>query len=142
MDRPNIVFVMADDHAAHALSCYGSERNTTPQLDRLAVEGMRFDRCCCANSICSPSRATILTGTHSHINGVTTLDTPFDARQETFPALLRDAGYQTAIVGRWHWATAASTIPCWADRHLTLECTRRSLAGSPRLWLSRAAGSR
>jgi arylsulfatase A-like enzyme len=92
MDRPSIVFVMADDHAAHALSCYGSERNTAPQLDRLAVEGMRFDRCCCANSICSPSRATILTGTHSHINGVTTLDTPFDARQETFPALLRDAG--------------------------------------------------
>ena len=93
---------MADDHAAHALSCYGSETNTTPHLDRIASGGMRFDACFCTNSICTPSRAAILTGTYSHVNGVTTLDTLFDARQETFPALLRDAGYRTAVVGKWH----------------------------------------
>src|SRR5438093_4637496 len=69
-NRPNILFIMADDHAAHALSCYGSKINQTPQLDRLAKEGMRFDRCFCVNSICTPSRASILTGKYSHLNGV------------------------------------------------------------------------
>jgi arylsulfatase A-like enzyme len=100
--RPNIVFVMADDHAAHAIGCYGSRINATPAIDRLASEGMRFDSCFCTNSICSPSRATILTGTYNHVNGVTTLATPFDARQPTFPAMLRAAGYQTALFGKWH----------------------------------------
>jgi arylsulfatase A-like enzyme len=100
--RPNIIMMLADDHAAHAMSCYGSELNDTPQLDRLAAGGMRFDDCFCTNSICTPSRATILTGTYSHVNGVTTLATLFDARQETFPALLRAAGYQTAVIGKWH----------------------------------------
>jgi arylsulfatase A-like enzyme len=100
--RPNIVLVMADDHAAHAIGVYGSRINETPGIDRLAAEGMRFDACFCTNSICSPSRATILTGTYNHVNGVTTLDTPFDARQPTFPAMLREAGYQTALFGKWH----------------------------------------
>lgn len=100
--RPNIVWIMADDHAAHAVGAYGSRINATPGIDRLADEGMRFDACFCTNSICSPSRATILTGTYNHVNGVTTLDTPFDARQPTFPAMLRDAGYRTALVGKWH----------------------------------------
>jgi arylsulfatase A-like enzyme len=100
--RPNFVFVMADDHAAHAISAYGSRINETPGIDRLAAEGMRFDACFCTNSICSPSRATILTGTYNHVNGVTTLDAPFDARLPTFPAMLREAGYQTALVGKWH----------------------------------------
>jgi arylsulfatase A-like enzyme len=99
---PNFVFVMADDHAAHAISAYGSRINETPGIDRLATEGMRFDACFCTNSICSPSRATILTGTYNHVNGVTTLDTRFDARQPTFPAMLRDAGCQTALFGKWH----------------------------------------
>jgi len=100
--RPNIVFMMADDHAAHAIGAYGSAINETPGIDRLARDGMRFDACFCTNSICSPSRATILTGTYNHVNGVTTLDTHFDSRQPAFPGMLRDAGYQTALVGKWH----------------------------------------
>ena len=100
--RPNILFIMSDDHAAHAMSCYGSRINHTPNLDRIASEGMRLDRCFCTNSICTPSRATILTGTYNHVNGVTTLDTPMDAGLQTFPKLLRESGYQTAVFGKWH----------------------------------------
>ncbi len=100
--RPNFVFIMSDDHAAHAISAYGSRINDTPQLDRIAAGGMRFDRCFCTNSICTPSRASILTGTYNHVNGVTTLDTHMDNRLTTFPKLLRDAGYQTAMIGKWH----------------------------------------
>ena len=68
--RPNILFIMTDDHAAQAMSCYGSLINQTPHMDRIANEGMRFDRCFVVNSICTPSRATILTGKYSHLNGV------------------------------------------------------------------------
>lgn len=68
--RPNIIFIMSDDHAAHAISAYGSKINKTPNIDRLAKEGMRFDNCFCTNSLCSPSRAVILTGKYSHLNGV------------------------------------------------------------------------
>ncbi len=100
--RPNLLFIMSDDHAAHAISAYGSRVNETPGMDRLAAEGMRFDRCFCTNSICTPSRATILAGTYNHVNGVTTLSTPMDNRLPTFPKLLREAGYQTAILGKWH----------------------------------------
>ena len=100
--RPDLVFVMADDHATHALSAYGSKITCTPQLDRLAAEGMRFDAAFCTNSLCAPSRAAILTGTYNHLNGVTTLQAPIDARQPAFPALLRAAGYRTVLVGKWH----------------------------------------
>jgi arylsulfatase A-like enzyme len=68
-DRPNILFIMSDDHGYQALSCYGSQGNQTPNLDRIAQDGMRFDRCFVMNSICGPSRATILTGKYSHLNG-------------------------------------------------------------------------
>src|SRR5215207_8056143 len=100
--RPNIVLVVADDHAAHAIGAYGSVVNETPQLDRLASGGMRFDACFCVNSLCAPSRATILTGTYNHVNGVKTLSSEFDARQPTFVSALHDAGYQTASFGKWH----------------------------------------
>ena len=100
--RPNLLFILTDDHASHAMSCYGSVINETPQLDRIANGGMRFDNCFCTNSICAPSRASILTGTYNHVNGVTTLTTNFDGRQTTFPKLLQANGYQTALIGKWH----------------------------------------
>ena len=100
--RPNILFIMSDDHASHAISAYGSRINRTPHIDRLTREGMRFDNCFCTNSICAPSRAVILTGKYSHRNGVMDNARPFDGSQQTFPKLLRQAGYQTAIVGKWH----------------------------------------
>ncbi|MBA2277527.1 MAG: sulfatase [Chloroflexia bacterium] len=93
---------MSDDHAAHAMSCYGSRINQTPQIDRIAAGGARLDNCFCANAICAPSRATILTGLHSHLNGVLTLADDIDNRQENVAKLLRHGGYQTAIFGKWH----------------------------------------
>jgi len=80
--RPNILFIMCDDHAAHAISAYGSRVNQTPNIDRLASAGVRFDNCFAVNSICSPSRATILTGKYSHLNGVPTFNR-FDGSQPT-----------------------------------------------------------
>lgn len=102
MTRPNIVVILTDDHAAHAIGAYGSVVNETPRIDEIAVRGARFDNCFATNSLCSPSRASILTGTYSHVNGVTTLVTPIDASQPTFVSRLKDAGYRTAMVGKWH----------------------------------------
>lgn len=113
--RPNILFIMSDDHASHAMSCYGSRINKTPNLDRIAAGGMRFDNCFCTNSICTPSRATILTGTYNHVNGVTTLSTPMDNRLLTFPKLLQEQGYQTAIFGKWHLGEGPNHCPTGFD---------------------------
>ena len=103
--RPNILFIMTDDHAAHALSCYGSRINQTPNLDRIAAEGMRFANCFVTNSLCGPSRATILTGKYSHRHGFRRNGDPFDGDQPHVVKYLRAAGYQTAIVGKWHLKT-------------------------------------
>jgi len=100
--RPNIIFIFTDDHAAHAISAYGSKINQTPHMDRLAKEGMLFRRCYVSNSICGPSRAVILTGKHSHLNGYWRNGLTFDGAQQTFPKLLGKAGYATAVIGKWH----------------------------------------
>ncbi|MCL5972503.1 MAG: sulfatase [Firmicutes bacterium] len=99
---PNIIFIMSDDHAAAAISAYDGRINQTPHLDRLAKEGVRFDNCFCTNSICTPSRAVILTGLYSHLNGVKTLADKIDGTQPNVAKMLQAAGYQTAIVGKWH----------------------------------------
>ncbi len=109
--RPNLVFVMTDDHAAHAISAYGSRINQTPNLDRIAEQGMRLDNAFCTNSICSPSRATILTGTYSHLNGVPSIYSGFDYRLPTFPEVLHDAGYATALFGKWHLGHEPENLP-------------------------------
>lgn len=114
--RPNIVFIMSDDHAAHAISAYGSRINETPHLDRIAEGGMRLDAAFCTNSICAPSRAAILTGTYNHVNGVTTLATPLDNSLWTFPHELGDAGWQTAIFGKWHLGHGPHADPTGFDR--------------------------
>ncbi|MEN1678926.1 MAG: sulfatase [Planctomycetota bacterium] len=101
-ERPNILFIFTDDHAAHAMSCYGSVINQTPGLDRIAAEGMRFDNCLCTNALCGPSRATVLTGKYSHLNGFRMNGDKFDGTQQTFPKLLQKAGYSTAVIGKWH----------------------------------------
>lgn len=100
--RPNILFIMADDHTCGAASCYGSVLNRTPNIDRLAREGVRFNRCFDVNSVCAPSRASILTGKHSCANGFHRNNDTFNGSQPTFPKLLQAADYQTAIVGKWH----------------------------------------
>ncbi|HRK30983.1 MAG TPA: sulfatase [Tepidisphaeraceae bacterium] len=112
-DRPNILFIMTDDHAYQAIGAYGSNRNETPNIDRMAAEGIRFDRCYVTNSICSPSRATILTGRYSHKNGVPDNRTDFDGSQTTFPKLFRSGGYQTAVIGKWHLHTEPTGFDHW-----------------------------
>ena len=104
-ERPNILFIFTDDHAYQSLSCYGSKINETPNLDRIAKEGVRFDNCFVTNSICGPCRAVILTGKYSHLNGFYRNGNRFDGEQQTFPKLLQKAGYQTAMIGKWHLAT-------------------------------------
>jgi arylsulfatase A-like enzyme len=114
--RPNILFILSDDHAYQAISAYGDARQliATPGIDRIAREGMRFDRCLVTNSICGPCRATILTGTYSHINGFyNNTNSRFDGSQPTFPKLLQAAGYQTAIIGKWHLETDPTGFDHW-----------------------------
>ena len=118
-DRPNIVFIFSDDHSLQTIGAYNArlsgfcrEQNITPNLDRLAAAGGVFVNSFCGNSLCSPSRASVLTGLHSHANGVRTLDQPIKEGLWTFPKSLGEAGYQTAVIGKWH---LDKTLPEYAD---------------------------
>jgi arylsulfatase A-like enzyme len=103
--RPNILWIMSDDHAATAVGAYGGRLaplNPTPRIDQLAREGVRLTNAFCTNSICTPARATLLTGQYSHINGVRTLNGPLPVERQTLPRLIKGAGYLTAMIGKWH----------------------------------------
>ncbi len=118
--RPNFVVVFVDDHAFEAISAYGTylkDHAKTPAIDRLAVEGMRFDNFTCANSICSPSRASLLTGQYSHKNGVRGLNGSINDDSPQYPVELQKAGYQTWLVGKWH----LSSQPKGYDKHMTVK---------------------
>jgi arylsulfatase A-like enzyme len=111
--RPNIIYIMSDDHASHAISAYGSRINKTPNIDRIANEGVRLDNCFVTNSICVPSRAAILTGQYSHKNGVYTLNDQLDTAKPTMAKMLQSSGYQTAMIGKWHLATDPQGFDHW-----------------------------
>jgi arylsulfatase A-like enzyme len=102
VSKPNILFILSDDHSSAAISAYGHSLIETPNIDRIAANGIRFTKCFCVVSLCAPSRAAILTGKYSKINGVLKIGNVFDSTQETFPKILHNAGYQTAIFGKWH----------------------------------------
>ena len=103
--QPNILFIMSDDHAAHGIGAYGgrlASLDPTPNIDRLAREGVRLTNCFCTNSICVPSRATIMTGQYSHTNGIKTLNYGLEPERQSLAHEMKRAGYETAIIGKWH----------------------------------------
>ena len=104
-ERPNILFIMSDDHTTQAFGCYGSrlaELNPTPVLDKLASEGMVFDNAFVTNSICTPSRACIMTGQYNHVNGVHDLGGRIEKERQYLALEFGKAGYQTTMIGKWH----------------------------------------
>ncbi|HEX6429983.1 MAG TPA: sulfatase-like hydrolase/transferase, partial [Niastella sp.] len=111
--KPNIIFIMADDHAYQAISAYGSTLIQTPNIDRIAREGAIMKNGFVTNSVCSPSRAVILTGKYSHINGLKDNGTYFTGAQQTLPKILRDNGYHTAVVGKWHLWSEPTGFDYW-----------------------------
>lgn len=113
VERPNIILILSDDHARQAISAYGSRIIDTPGIDRLASEGFRFDRHYTANPICAPSRASLLTGKHSHANGHKDNVSTFDGTQQTFPKLLQQGGYETAAIGKWHLISDPTGFDHW-----------------------------
>ncbi|MEO0475083.1 MAG: sulfatase [Planctomycetota bacterium] len=115
-ERPNILFIYSDDHAAHAIGAYGGRLaglNPTPTLDKLASQGVVLTNAFCTNSICTPARATILTGQYSHVNGVTAFDT-LPPEKHALPRLMGGAGYQTAVIGKWHLKAEPSAFDYYA----------------------------
>ena len=111
--RPNIIFIMSDDHAYQAISAYNSELVQTPNIDKIADQGIKFAKSFVTNSICAPSRAVILTGKFSHLNGITGNGAAFDGSQETFPKILQRNGYQTAMIGKWHLGSDPTGFDYW-----------------------------
>ena len=111
--RPNIIFIMADDHAYQALGAYGSKLIKTPNIDRIAKEGALMQRAYVTNSVCSPSRAVILTGKYSHINGMKDNGTYFNGAQQTLPKIFKQYGYNTAIIGKWHLFSTPTGFDYW-----------------------------
>ncbi|MBO5311193.1 MAG: sulfatase [Bacteroidales bacterium] len=113
-ERPNIIFIMTDDHTTQAMSCYGGNLIETPNMDRIADEGMRFDNCYATNALSGPSRACILTGKFSHRNGFTDNASTFDGSQLTFPKVMRENGYATGVVGKWHLISKPQGFDHWS----------------------------
>lgn len=112
--KPNIIFIMTDDHTTQAMSCYGGQLLDTPNMDRIAAEGIRFDNCYATNALSGPSRACILTGKFGHMNGFTDNASRFDGSQQTFPKLLQQAGYKTGVIGKWHLISEPQGFDHWS----------------------------
>ena len=136
-ERPNILFIFTDDHAQAAISAYGSQVNATPHLDRLAAGGARFTNSFVTNSICTPSRATLLTGQYSHTNGVPVFNR-FDGGVDHVAKRLRAAGYHTGMIGKWHLVScrhprrAATVIFPFRSPGARRPATDRETFGPPR----------